>query len=162
MESVRKDVECAFGVLKGRFRCLKLPIQLHSKDVIDDMFYTCVGLHNMLHMFDGRDRWEMGMDWEGADGNHQDEKEDEHWKGPRVRRRDGDWELVHPERDDTRLGSFYFGVDDITSGDEHLLSANELAQLYYEVGAPYAQLQEKLVQNFRFRAGAASVGWLRS
>jgi hypothetical protein len=26
LESVRKGVECLFGVLKGRFRCLKLPI----------------------------------------------------------------------------------------------------------------------------------------
>lgn len=26
VESVRKDVECVFGILKGRFRCSKLPI----------------------------------------------------------------------------------------------------------------------------------------
>ena len=61
MESVRKDVECAFGVLKGRFRFLKLPIQFHDKEVIDDMFLTCVGLHNMLHLWDGRGEWEMGV-----------------------------------------------------------------------------------------------------
>ena len=32
MESVRKDVECTFGILKRRFRCLKLPVQWHHKD----------------------------------------------------------------------------------------------------------------------------------
>ena len=30
-ESVRKDVECAFGRLKGRFRCLKLPCRFKSQ-----------------------------------------------------------------------------------------------------------------------------------
>ena len=38
VESVRKDVECTFGILKGRFRCLKLPILYHDKKRIDD---TC-------------------------------------------------------------------------------------------------------------------------
>jgi hypothetical protein len=32
LESVRKDVECAFGILKGRFRCLKLGLLLHNID----------------------------------------------------------------------------------------------------------------------------------
>ena len=31
LETVRKDVECTFGILKGRFRCLKLPVFYHSK-----------------------------------------------------------------------------------------------------------------------------------
>ena len=161
MESVRKDVECAFGVLKGRFRCLKLPIQLHDKDVIDDMFFTCVGLHNMLHLYDGRDQWEKGMCWEGADGEHQDEQ-DPHWKRPQVWRYDGVWALANPERDDSFLGSFQFGVDGISMGDEHLLSAHELAQLHHEGGAAFMQLQEKLVKNFKIRTEQGSIGWLRS
>ena len=60
MESVRKDIEDIFGVLKGRFRVLKLPILLHKKEQIDNMVFTCIGLHNMLHVWDKRDEWEAG------------------------------------------------------------------------------------------------------
>ena len=61
LESVRKDVECTFGILKGRFRCLKLPIFYHSKKNIDNMFFTCCILHNMLLSNNGFDRrWEDG------------------------------------------------------------------------------------------------------
>jgi hypothetical protein len=55
LESVRKDVECAFGRLKARFRCLKIPVQLHQKQDIDNMFVTCCILHNMLLDDDGYD-----------------------------------------------------------------------------------------------------------
>jgi hypothetical protein len=53
LETVRKDVECVFGVLKGRFRCLKLPVYYHDKKSIDDMFFTCSILHVMLLSYDG-------------------------------------------------------------------------------------------------------------
>jgi DDE superfamily endonuclease len=42
VESVRKDIECVFGMLKGRFRCLKLPIYYHDKETIDSMFSRVV------------------------------------------------------------------------------------------------------------------------
>ncbi|CAN0254509.1 unnamed protein product, partial [Ectocarpus fasciculatus] len=35
LESVRKDVECFFGVLKGSFRILKLRLGYRSKEDID-------------------------------------------------------------------------------------------------------------------------------
>ena len=73
-ETVRKDVECVFGVLKGRFRCLKLSIYYHDKDNIDNMFYCCCILHSILFHFDGLDvRWEEGVNYIGMDGNHADE-----------------------------------------------------------------------------------------
>ena len=73
MESVRKDVECVFGILKGRFRCLKLPIYLHDKNVIDNMFFTCCILHNMLLTEDGYDRrWENGVNWAGQAGLYEE------------------------------------------------------------------------------------------
>jgi Plant transposon protein len=72
VESVRKDVECTFGILKGRFRCLKLPIYYQDKDVIDSMFFTCCILHNILLHIDGYDvRWEKGVNWQGQDGHHE-------------------------------------------------------------------------------------------
>lgn len=47
LESVRKDVECAFGILKNRFRCLKLPLLWRSMEVIENVFVTCCVLHNI-------------------------------------------------------------------------------------------------------------------
>ncbi|CAN0019648.1 unnamed protein product [Pylaiella littoralis] len=48
-KSVRKDVECFFGILKGRFRILKLRLAYHCREDIDNIFFTCCILHNMLH-----------------------------------------------------------------------------------------------------------------
>ena len=61
MEGQRKHVECAFGILKHRFRILKLPIVMHDFGEIDNMFFTCCILHNMCLDFDGTDDgWNLG------------------------------------------------------------------------------------------------------
>lgn len=70
LESVRKDVECFFGILKGRFRILKLPILYRDKEDIDNVFFACCILHNMLHSYDGLDELEENADWAGLDGLH--------------------------------------------------------------------------------------------
>jgi hypothetical protein len=70
-ESVRKDVECLFGVLKARFRLLKLPLLCCGKDgheKVMHIFYTCCMLHNMLLEFDGLMDWEADVDWSSTDG----------------------------------------------------------------------------------------------
>ena len=62
-ESIRKDVECSFGILKKRFQLLKIGINWHKKTDIDDAVFSCVTIHNMLHEFDGYDeRWENELD----------------------------------------------------------------------------------------------------
>ena len=48
LESMRKDVECTFGILKGRWRILKSGIRLHGVDVADNIWMTCCALHNLL------------------------------------------------------------------------------------------------------------------
>ena len=63
LESVRKDVECCFGILKARFRILKHPILLQSQSVIDNVFHTCCMIHNILLNFDGLDNWE-NINWD--------------------------------------------------------------------------------------------------
>ena len=70
VESVRKDVECFFGVLKGRVRLLKLPTLFRKKEEIYNAFFTCCTLHNMLHKRDGLDQLEEGAQWAGEDGLH--------------------------------------------------------------------------------------------
>lgn len=61
---MRKDVEDVFGILKKRFRLLCNAIELHSKDQIDNVFFTSCILHNILLSYDGYDkRWEEAYDW---------------------------------------------------------------------------------------------------
>ena len=40
IESMRKDVECVFGILKGRFRVLKTGIRLHGIKAADKIWLT--------------------------------------------------------------------------------------------------------------------------
>jgi hypothetical protein len=48
LESVRKDIEGVFGILKQRFHYLKQFNRMHSHKDIDNSFVTCCILHNML------------------------------------------------------------------------------------------------------------------
>ncbi len=41
LESIRKDVECFFGILKGRCRYLLNPINTHNFSTISNAFKTC-------------------------------------------------------------------------------------------------------------------------
>jgi hypothetical protein len=73
LESMRKDVECTFGILKGRFRILKSGVRLHGVDATDKIWLTCCALHNMLLEVDGMEEgWDDGAlsPWETELGNH--------------------------------------------------------------------------------------------
>ena len=76
LESMRKDVECTFGILKGRWRILKSGIRLNNTEIADNIWLTCCALHNMLLDVDGlskswnngvRSRWEAESGEFGAD-----------------------------------------------------------------------------------------------
>jgi len=74
LESMRKDVECCFGIMKGRWRCLKTGIRLHGVDAGDKIWLTCCALHNRLLEVDGLDnKWEQGVpsDWQSKMGEHE-------------------------------------------------------------------------------------------
>lgn len=76
LESLRKDVECTFGILKGRWRILKTGVRLHNTAAADDVWLTCCALHNMLLEVDGLSKgWRSGVPsyWEKAGGHFQDE-----------------------------------------------------------------------------------------
>jgi hypothetical protein len=66
MESVRKDVECTFGIIKSRFRILWNGITYHKQETVEQLFVTCCMLHNIILGFDtdGRTEWENEVDWE--------------------------------------------------------------------------------------------------
>jgi len=67
IESVRKDVGCAFGRLKGRFRALKLPCLFHSQEKVANQFKCCVVLQNRIMDHVGRGD-EIVQIWEREDG----------------------------------------------------------------------------------------------
>lgn len=74
VESMRKDVECAFGIMKGRWRILKSGIRLHSIESVDMIWATCCALHNMLLEVDGLDEPWDGVriptsEWDGEIGD---------------------------------------------------------------------------------------------
>ena len=77
VESMRKDVECTFGILKGRFRILKMGIRMDGINVVDNVWFTCCALHNWLLDIDGlTGEWVNGVpvsDWEGTMGEHDDD-----------------------------------------------------------------------------------------
>jgi hypothetical protein len=50
---MRKDVECTFSILKGRWRILKAGVRIHVVDGVDDVWLTCCALHNWLLDIDG-------------------------------------------------------------------------------------------------------------
>lgn len=48
IESVRKDVECTFGILKKRWRILEYGIHFRNLELIESIFLTCCVLHNIM------------------------------------------------------------------------------------------------------------------
>jgi hypothetical protein len=61
-ELLRKDVECTFGILKGRWRVRKRGIRVHNTEVVDNISLTCCALHNMLLDVDGLSKaWKNGV-----------------------------------------------------------------------------------------------------
>ena len=58
LESVRKDVECTFGILKKRWRVLNNGILFRDIAVCDKVFTTCCCLHNfLLNLMERHNTW---------------------------------------------------------------------------------------------------------
>jgi hypothetical protein len=53
IESVRKDIECVFGILKARFRMLFEAIEFGKTKIIENIMKCCCILHNLLLINDG-------------------------------------------------------------------------------------------------------------
>jgi len=68
LESIRKDVECTFGIMKRRFRILRTPVEYRQPVRIEQLFKTCCHLHNRLLVHDGLDTiGDLESDWLAAD-----------------------------------------------------------------------------------------------
>ncbi len=81
LESMCKDVECTFGILKARWRILKAGVRIHGVNSVDYIWFTCCALHNWSLEIDGMNEiwvrcvhtvvsdWDgkmAGFDWEGV------------------------------------------------------------------------------------------------
>jgi hypothetical protein len=145
-ETVRKDVECAFGVLKGRFRCLKLPIYYHNKETIDNMFYCCCILHNILLHFDGLDvRWEQNVNYIGMDGDHAHE------------------DMVifrqHLSRVRNLIPSTDFSLTGIRAVDHRFRVVHGSHDTEYE--STYTTHQKQLIDHFAWKYSMNEIQWLK-
>ena len=98
--SARKDVECAFGILKARFRILKLPLQFQSAASIDAVFRSCLVLHSMILAADGRRYVGHSGSMALASGEHAS------LCGARIRRRGRPELVVAPSTDVTSIGNW--------------------------------------------------------
>lgn len=102
--SVRKDVECAFGILKKRFRMLRLPFLVRDAIDIEKIFKTCMIIHNMLLIDDGLSSiGDLDGDWLNDDVNAFLEMN----RGPRSFGFGGVQHRETAETDFTRVGSRY-------------------------------------------------------
>jgi hypothetical protein len=114
LESMRKDVECTFGILKGRWRILKTGIRVHSLEQVDDIWFTCCALHNMLLHVDGLDKgWTHGMtcsDYERHLGLHELGDVEEHV--PEIFRRLKTMGLNRSHDDSHDVDNAMFSADD--------------------------------------------------
>ena len=62
IESMRKDIECRFGILKRRFAILNNGIKLGSISQCDQVWCTCCAFHNKLLLHDELDKgWKDGL-----------------------------------------------------------------------------------------------------
>ena len=48
LSTTRMDVECAFGMLKNRFRLLRRPLEQKSVDTARRVVLACMALHHVL------------------------------------------------------------------------------------------------------------------
>jgi hypothetical protein len=73
LELLHKDVECTFGIMKGRWRILKAGGCIWGVLKADDVWLTCCTLHNWLLDIDGFGGvWNGGLpisDWTGPLGD---------------------------------------------------------------------------------------------
>ena len=61
LESMRKYVECTFGIMKGRFYILCNGIRLKIIEKCDEIWKTCCALHNrLLFINDLHIKWDKG------------------------------------------------------------------------------------------------------
>jgi hypothetical protein len=147
-----------FGILKGRFRILKIPLLLQSKEEIDNVFWTCCILHNrILRKSNEFYLWEKGIDWAGEYGCHDIadlnkkvyfQQFDKHNRYMRT------LELRVSRNMDLGVDLFSANISNYQNGSSTVAPDNRA-----EVELTHSSLRSKLVENFMFRYNNRSIVW---
>jgi Plant transposon protein len=146
-ESIRKDVECSFGIQKKRFQFLKNAITWQRKSDIDNAVFSCVILHNMLHEFDGYDkRWEAQIE-----NTHFDKEEQMHLN--RIRRRVV--KAIENTEDYTEVGRLQHNINNI--GYARILDDD----VAVEISSGHEVLRDKLIKHLNIQYLNDKLRWLR-
>jgi len=164
IESFRKDSECVFGILKGRWRILKTGIRLEGAQAADRIWLTCCALHNMLLQIDGLDKqWEEGVpsDWEGELGANN--PDDCRMHAPFAIQR-----LNNPELQDfgswqheQRVARIRAADDDILAEDDASTSVRQTAEgAIYVNSLSYSDFRDRLIVNFDILHRTNRIQWL--
>ena len=145
-ESIRKDVECSFGILKKRFQILKIGVNWQRKTDIDNAVFSCVILHNMLHEFDGYDeRWENEIE------NSHNDKEEQAMLD-RIRRRVV--KASENNEDYSDVGCLYANINNIAY-------ASSLDDVEVEYSDKFEQLRDKLVNHLKCQYLDGKLHWIK-
>jgi Plant transposon protein len=146
LESMRKDVECTFGILKGRFRILKTGIRIHSIKSVDQIWCTCCALHNVFLEHDGLNiDWEQGgkSDWEGELGEFDDDEDEYDHSGMGLGN-----DITHMgENEDT------VDVGDVDIGIQDIQNCREVRHCSYNV------FKQRLIEHFDILFKKGLVKW---
>jgi len=137
LESVRKDVECTFGILKGRFRILKSGIRFQSRQAVDETFLTCCVIHNMLLEDD-----DLLEGWTGVDGHHDEDVQ-------RIFRR---VQNVTPTTDFSGMRRGYYDFRKNETRDP---------EVEIEFDSQHTLLQKKLITHFNYLWRERRIEWVR-
>jgi len=147
-ESVRKDVECVFGILKRRFRILAIPFELHDVHQIDQVFQSCCILHNMLHDEDKwEERWEEGLKYTMEIGH---DSEDDEILSKQAKRAAVRMQSAGRVGGSSSEGQEYFGFVD------------RVQQASPEISAEFTSFRSRLIQSFKFQKEIGKVTWLKA
>ena len=146
LESVRKDIERVFGILKRRFIILKSSMEYNTQKKCDNVFTACCMLHNILHAFDGYDsRWDDELDVDAAVPDAEKKEVMKRWQA-RVDRQVA-------SLDKTRIGRNHFGQQQEVLFHDDVEDASEIETTNY-------QLKMLLVDHFEIRYAANTIRWL--
>ena len=140
LESMRKDVECTFGILKQRFTVLKHGIRLNSIANCDKVWKTCCAIHNRLLFIDGLD-----VGWDESDktvNNSSDDEIDIPFSMQRLNR--------HQEKPTIRPGTKYNDkfFDKYTKDGKRIVRK-----------LPLDVFQERLIHHFDIRFKNNDITW---
>jgi hypothetical protein len=73
VESIRKDVECFFALIKGQWRWLRNKVEYHNAFIVEHAMHTACILHNMLLAYKEYHTFQ----WDEMDPEEEEERHDE-------------------------------------------------------------------------------------